>query len=1193
MSNRIPDKKTINRHATLATFILAIVMFILSMAGNSSGGDTERIAKSTRTRVESRLEALEDYVGKALDPQGDEHLCLSTLPEDMVIYKYVNDSLRLWSNQFSVLNDDVSNKMVFQRLTNLRNRIVSPLTEVSDEYSYMNLGPKWYIVKATEGDNGEKIIAGLEILDTFTDDIRGNDNGVNPYLKVSDRYVILPLNYSGGSAVEIFGKPLFKILGNSSSAAPFLDDSMLKWLGIILFALSTMLFLAGHRTVRTYLSVVAILTFLTVLSFIWGMKTNGHSDIFSPTTYADGQLFFSLGALIILNAYVTILGLCTYLSKDALAGKIREDKNIRKKSLAIYGGSILVALVFTVVYTHTTLKSLLLNSNISLELYRWNINVLHTAVVYASYVGLMCTILLYLRMECTVLRGLWGIRIDLFSKKNLALFALCCSVYFSVTVGVLGFGREQERVFVWASRMAVERDLGLEIRIKTIEEDIASDQIIASLTQLSNAEGIILNRISDNYLSRIRQNYNMNLVMLRGDNPDLMRRYNEILRDGTPIADGSRFMFISDGIGHSRYVGVFTYYFKEGGLTNMLLEIEPNTHYGESGYYNILGRSSAPGDINIPPYYSYAKYSDGRLTSYKGNYPFPTVVEQFGETMPEGADISVSRQNGYTHFVHKVGENETIIISRPKRSGMVYFTSFSYIFLAILAIVMIFSSTGKNTAFKSNYFKTRINIILFTASTLILVSLTVVSVFFVYKRNEANMHNLMSSRITTIQALIETHAKGVQKPADLLVPAFRSALENISGTTKSDITLYTPEGKVFYSSTPEMFDKMILGNRMDEEAYHNIRHLNQRFFIGREKMNGTQYWALYAPIMNTDRDIVAIASSPYGEGDYDFRREAFFHAALLVNIFLLLLIMSLIFSTRSVNEMFEPLVEMGKKMSVTDIHKLKPISYQRVDEISSLVEAYNRMVQELNDSTARLAQAERDKAWSQMARQVAHEIKNPLTPIKLEIQRLIRLKENGNPKWEEKFDKVAAVVLEHIDILTETANEFSTFAKLYSEDPVRVDLDKTLRDQILIFDNKENIRIGYIGMENAFVMAPRPQLIRVFVNLIANAVQAVEIHQKELAENGEEFIGQVVIALRNSTVDGYYDVVVDDNGPGVSEENQSKLFTPNFTTKSGGTGLGLAICRNIIEKCEGVIAYSKSFGLGGASFTVRLPKMTE
>jgi nitrogen fixation/metabolism regulation signal transduction histidine kinase len=249
------------------------------------------------------------------------------------------------------------------------------------------------------------------------------------------------------------------------------------------------------------------------------------------------------------------------------------------------------------------------------------------------------------------------------------------------------------------------------------------------------------------------------------------------------------------------------------------------------------------------------------------------------------------------------------------------------------------------------------------------------------------------------------------------------------------------------------------------------------------------------------------------------------------------------------------------------------------------------MVQELNDSTVRLAQAERDKAWSQMARQVAHEIKNPLTPIKLEIQRLIRLKEKGNPKWEEKFDKVSAVVLEHIDILTETANEFSTFAKLYSEDPVLVDLDKTLRDQILIFDNKENIEIGYIGMQEAFVMAPRPQLIRVFVNLITNAIQAVEIRQKEMVENGGTMIeGKVVIALRNSTIDGYYDIVVDDNGLGVKEENLGRLFTPNFTTKSGGTGLGLAICRNIIEKCNGTISYSKSFGLGGASFTVTLPK---
>jgi nitrogen fixation/metabolism regulation signal transduction histidine kinase len=632
------------------------------------------------------------------------------------------------------------------------------------------------------------------------------------------------------------------------------------------------------------------------------------------------------------------------------------------------------------------------------------------------------------------------------------------------------------------------------------------------------------------------------------------------------------------------------FYSVDDGLTRMMLEIEPNSNRDDKGYYSILGKFSTPGDINIPSIYSYAKYSDGKLISYKGNYPYPTIFDHRGDS--EGNDNVVLRDKKQTHFLHNVSDNELIIISRPKRNSMVYFTSFSYLFLVLMAIMYIFTTTQrKKTTARSNYFKARINTILFVSSTLILASLTIVSIFFVYKRNEENMRNLMSGRITTIQALVGSPAKGAKTYHDLQTPAFRTVLENISATTKSDITLYTPEGKVFYSTTPEVFDKMILGNRIDQDAYHNISHLNQRFFINREKISDYSYWVLYAPIFNNDREIVAIASSPYTAGDYDFRREAFFHAALLINLFLLLLILSLLFSTREVNHLFSPLIEMGKKMNTADIHNLETIKYSGEDEISSLVEAYNRMVKELADSTVRLAQAERDKAWSQMARQVAHEIKNPLTPIKLEIQRLIRLKEKGNPKWGEKFDQVSTVVLEHIDILTETANEFSTFAKLYSEEPVLIDLDKTLKDQLLIFDNKENINLQYIGMEGAMVMAPRPQLIRVFVNLITNAIQAVEIMQTEAVESGlESPKGHVLICLRNSTKEGCYDIVVDDNGPGVKDENLSKLFTPNFTTKSGGTGLGLAICRNIIEKCDGEITYRKSFGLGGASFTVTLPE---
>ena len=142
-----------------------------------------------------------------------------------------------------------------------------------------------------------------------------------------------------------------------------------------------------------------------------------------------------------------------------------------------------------------------------------------------------------------------------------------------------------------------------------------------------------------------------------------------------------------------------------------------------------------------------------------------------------------------------------------------------------------------------------------------------------------------------------------------------------------------------------------------------------------------------------------------------------------------------------------------------------------------------------------------------------------------------------------------------------------------------------------MFDNKDNIEFTYVGMEGASVMGPKPQLTRVFVNLITNSVQAIEIQQQEAADAGREpGRGRIMVSLRNSSRDGFYDIVFEDNGPGVKPENQPKLFTPNFTTKNAGTGLGLAICRSILEKCGADIAYSKSFSLEGACFTIRYPK---
>ena len=1176
------------RKIPLLLFILAVVLFIMSASGNNTGDDTDDVARKTEKLIENRISELDHHVDNAIESLPEDMLKME-LPEDMVIYRYANDSLVAWINQFPIINDDISTRMMIQRLTNFRIRLISPLVQTQKEFSYVSLGPKWYIVKEVDGKDNDKFIAGLEIKNTLIDDLRKTENGVNPRFRLPGRFSIHPINHSGGSEVLIGGIPMFKIICDSSSAMQFFDDSLLRWTALILLVAAMMMLLGLYRTIRTYILTVITLTVLAFIAYIWGMQMSS-SILFSPSTYANGSFLFSLGALIIVNTYITLLCVSTYIINGKIIDAIRQDRKRRKEGLIIHGLCIIGAAIFISAYTHLTLKSLIFNSNITLELYRISGDILLTILVYASFTMLLFCILLQIQMLRPAARELFGIRYNIYAPKTLTAFAFVLALYFSITSEIYGFQKEQRRVQVWANMLAVERDLGLEIQLRSVENSIAADQLISALACLDNSGGMILSRIKEYYLPRIKQEYSMSISVIRDTDKEAERKFNDILNRGTGISSGSHFLFVTDANGRSKYAGVFMYYTAGKGVSRLLLEIEPNTNREDRGYYSLLGRFSNSQGVNIPALYSYAKYKDNKLTLFTGNYPYPTVFDNMGSEENDGREWSVARQKEHTHFLNRVSDNEVIIISRPQRNFLVYFTSFSYLFLILTGILLIFSRSRKKEMFRSNYFRTRINTILFTSSLLILVSMAVVSILFVYKRNEVNMHNLMSSKISTVQALTESRVRNARTWRDLTTPEFGIAMENISNTTKSDITFYTPEGKVFRSTTPEVFEKMILGSRIDQNAYYNICRLNQRYYIHREELSGYHYWALYAPIFNDSQQLIAIVCVPYTDKNYDFRREAFFHASLIINLFLLLLIASLLFSTREVNSMFAPLVEMGRKMSGADINHLEYIIYKRQDEISSLVDAYNRMVHDLSESTRKLALAERDKAWSQMARQVAHEIKNPLTPIKLEIQRLIRLKQNGNPSWEEKFDKVSDVVLEHIDILTETANEFSTFAKLYSEEPVLMDLDKTLKDQLLIFDNRPNIRIEYIGMPEAYVKAPKPQLIRVFVNLITNAVQAVEIMQKEAVDRGEEQpLGRVVICLRKSTRDGYYDAVFDDNGPGVSDENLNKLFTPNFTTKSGGTGLGLAICRNIIEKCEGEIRYQKSFALGGASFIVTLP----
>ena len=703
---------------------------------------------------------------------------------------------------------------------------------------------------------------------------------------------------------------------------------------------------------------------------------------------------------------------------------------------------------------------------------------------------------------------------------------------------------------------------------------------------------VVLNRIAESYLNRISKGYDVSVFLFRDNvsDPQILKYFNERFGDAVPIAPGSRFSYGRSSAGRPQYTGLFMYYFPEDGVYRLLVGLNSKADKEDRGYSFILDESS-PGGIVIPVQYSYAKYIGGKLVSYKGDYAYPTVLGgKFKSALANSAERAA--YGNYVHFYEELSPEESIVISRPRIGVLRYVVAGCMIFLLAYFWISAFTLGRKRTSdFEKNYYKSRVNAVILLSMTMTLVTMSLIMVFFVYKRNDENVRKLMSSKITTIQSLVANRVRGFSSFTEMTGQDVSAILDEVARYTRTDISLYSPGGKVFNSTSPEIFERMIIGSRTNPEAYRNIMYNRKRFYIHKERIAGRPFYTMYAPLINDKGDILAILGAPYTDSGLSFKSDAVFHSIFVIIVFFILLILTRFFTTKVVDKMFGPLSVMGRKMLSARTGGLEYIIYDKEDEISSLVRAYNLMVHDLYESGKQVAQAERERAWSEMARQVAHEIKNPLTPMKLEIQRLIRMKRNNDPKFELRFEDAARVILDSIDVLTDTANEFSTFAKLYSEEMVDIDLDALASDQISMFDNRDDIRFEYYGLKGAVVRGPKPQLTRVFVNLLTNAVQALDSRTADAGDNeNEPFRGHIVLSLRNSSKDGFYDIVVEDNGPGIKDENRARLFTPNFTTKSSGTGLGLAICKNIIERCGGEIFYSRSFALGGACFTVRYPK---
>ncbi|MDT0606083.1 sensor histidine kinase [Croceitalea rosinachiae] len=405
---------------------------------------------------------------------------------------------------------------------------------------------------------------------------------------------------------------------------------------------------------------------------------------------------------------------------------------------------------------------------------------------------------------------------------------------------------------------------------------------------------------------------------------------------------------------------------------------------------------------------------------------------------------------------------------------------------------------------------------------------------------------------------------------------FRDEIYKIADVQNVNFNIYDLEGGLIRSSKPA-FEADSVSNCLDAEVLNNLLNSPDKRYIEEKSTAGDNYQATYKYITDLKFKPIGIMNLPYFEDNSfnDMELREFFYR--LGGVYLLMLISAVVLAYFISKYITRSLQTVADKMNATNLtHRNEKILIENPsEEIGKLIDSYNGMIDELEESAAKLARSEREQAWREMAKQVAHEIKNPLTPMRLTVQSFERKFNPEDPEVEGKIKEFSTTLVQQIDTMSNIASAFSNFADMPAQQKETLNVVKVSKLALDIFNESY---IHFIADEEEIIAKlDRTQLIRIVTNLVMNAIQAMS--------NQEHPRILVTVASEGSEVK----ISVADNGIGIADEFKDKIFEPKFTTKSSGMGLGLGMVKNIVENYRGSIDFTSQIGKGTV-FTVRFPK---
>jgi len=748
-------------------------------------------------------------------------------------------------------------------------------------------------------------------------------------------------------------------------------------------------------------------------------------------------------------------------------------------------------------------------------------------------------------------------------------------------------------------KLVVADDPDADISFRNIEKQIINDSFLLKYFRDSSRNNQYLKtRFQKLYFDGYLSKYDFQIYafddkgqLLTGDKNYDLNVFKDLVAYSS-LKVSNYFYRETEAFGFQRYFAILPIFQQDNYRGTIVVWLQAKPLVNNLSFPELL----VPGDVkNNDDYanYSYAYYDDGHLVNKAGPYAYN--LRNYDLTgLPKRYLFKQNKADNYkwykpfehySHLIYELNSRNVIIVTHQEDPLAQSVTSLTFFFVTLLtfSMVIIFITWSwaririfniKNQRIRLSFrinldkilYRSRIqfSVIITVVITLLLVgAITFQTISTQYREQQDDMIREKLRRIA------EVFENGLQKNLYTTTQAGSVKFNEFADTYNADLTLYNLDGVVLLTTQPKLYDYSILMRKMNARAYITMRRMQRSEFLNDEKLGSLNYKSAYIPIKNIKQQTIAFLQLPYFANATDHNNRIGSLLNAMINIYALVFIAIGLVAVIIARQITSPLTFIQYNLSKTIYgRKNEPIVWHRDDEIGALVKEYNKMIAELENSAAKLAQSERESAWREMAKQVAHEIKNPLTPLKLGLQLLDKAWKDKDPKFDQKFERFSKSFVEQIESLSSIASEFSAFAKMPDTRIEQLNIFEMINQAVIIFRQMDNITIDYQPGTDFIISADRDQLLRCFNNLLKNAIEAVP----------QDRAGHIKITHKTNGQNTL--IMLADNGNGIPEHLRERIFEPNFTTKSSGTGLGLAFVKNSIENAGGKIWFETEIGKG-------------